>query len=230
MPICYIVGAAKMDQIFHPDETDFTIAADAGLKHLQGLGIQPDLIIGDFDSLGSVPPQPQVVCFPPEKDDTDMMLAIKAGLKKGYVDFRLYGGLGGRLDHTLANIQALQYLAHHQAQGFLIGEGMVLTAITNGSLRIKEGKKGILSVFCFGEPATGINLTGLKYPLHDATLTSDMALGISNEFTDNPAEISVKNGTLVILWFDERFDDQSVSIIRFPRYKDYSSASSFRTL
>lgn len=223
MPICYIVGAAIMDQTFHPNKTDLTIAADAGLRHLQRLGIQPDLIIGDFDSLGSVPPLPQVVCFPPEKDDTDMMLAVKAGLKKGYTDFRLYGGLGGRLDHTLANIQVLLYLAHHQAQGFLIGEGMTLTAITNGSLHFEWGKKGILSVFCFGEPATGVNLIGLKYPLHEATLTSDTALGISNEFTDNPAEISVKNGTLVVLWFDDSFDDQSVSIVRHSSNNEHSS-------
>ena len=122
MNICYIIGAgecAPMD--FDPGETDLLIAADGGYRAVCDAGMRPDLIVGDFDSLGGVPTDAPVIRCPVEKDDTDTMIAIKEGLARGYQRFQIYGGLGGRLDHTIANLHALAYLADHGARGRLVG-------------------------------------------------------------------------------------------------------------
>lgn len=125
MKECVIFCAAGFDGLAVPlTEEDYLIAADGGLKHMESLGVTPNAIIGDFDSLNYIPTGAEV--FPVEKDDTDSMLAVKLGLSKGYDRFLLYGGLDGvRLDHTVANYQALQYLADRDARGILIGRGFL---------------------------------------------------------------------------------------------------------
>ena len=128
---------------------DFVIAADGGLHHCRRLGIQPDEILGDFDSLGSIPEGASV--FPVEKDDTDAMLAVKRGLSLGFREFLFYGSLDGpRLDHTVANFQMLMYLADHDAHGTLAGIGQKVTLLRNGSLRFPTGMRGSISVFAMG--------------------------------------------------------------------------------
>ena len=209
-PVCYIVGAMPMTESFSPQINDLVIAADAGLLNLESLHIIPDIIIGDFDSLGHIPTKPQTIRYPKEKNDTDMMLAIKMGLKENYRKFVLYGGIGGRLDHTLANIQALAYLANRGAEGFLIGQGTVMTGIRNSALTFNQKMAGTLSIFSLDRTAEGISLQGLKYPLSNATLKNDWALGVSNEFTDQTAVITVKNGTLLVLWYSDHFDITAV--------------------
>lgn len=180
-------------------EDDHIIAADGGLTHVQTLGLQPDSLIGDFDSLGYIPPAAKV--FPVEKDDTDAMLAVRHGLKLGYKRFVMYGSLDGpRLDHTVANFQTLQFLADHGAQGYLVGLNTVATVIKNGRLSFPAGAQGILSVFCMGSDARGVCLSGLKYPLADGTLTAGFPLGVSNRFTGESAEVSVQDGSLLVLW------------------------------
>ncbi|WEV58491.1 thiamine diphosphokinase [Bifidobacterium sp. ESL0728] len=113
----------------------FVIAADGGLDHVRGLGIRPNLAIGDFDSTNvDVPQGVETIALPPEHDDPDMLSALKTGWSRGYRDFRIYGGLGGRIDHTIANIQMLALLAHNGGHGLLYGAHSVVTAICNGSL------------------------------------------------------------------------------------------------
>ena len=200
-PVCWCVGAGDFDAArFAPAPGDFVIAADGGLKYLETLGVKPDLILGDFDSLGTVPAGSNVLRYPPEKDDTDMMIAVKEGLRRGFVRFALFGGLGGRLGHTLANIQTLMYLSKHGARGFLAGERETVTAVTDGTISFPAACSGYISIFCLDEPARGVTLRGLKYPLTDAVLTSSVPLGVSNEFTGAAATVTVKNGTLVIVW------------------------------
>lgn len=199
--ICYIVGAGSVEGVsIRPGEGDYLIAADAGYARLRELGLEPDLVVGDFDSLASVPDHPNVARHPAVKDDTDMMLAARAGAELGYRTFVLYGGLGGRLDHSLANLQTLQWLSRRGLRAFLAGEGTAAAAVTDGTLHFGGGKSGIISVFCCGGRAVGVTLTGLKYPLSGAVLTSDMPLGVSNEFTGAPASVSVGEGTLLVLW------------------------------
>ena len=199
MNTCYIVGASPRCAAFTPDESDLVIAADGGLVHTQKLGITPNRVLGDFDSLGYVPAGANV--FPVEKDDTDAMLAAKKGLELGFREFLFYGSLDGpRLDHTVANFQTLQFLADRGAKGFLIGKDYIVTTVKNGSLHFPAGCTGTVSVFCLGADAEGVTLKGLYYPLENGTLTAGFPLGVSNHFTDETAEISVKNGSLLVLW------------------------------
>ena len=201
--ISYIIGAWHgEDACIRPREGDFVIAADGGYAALQALGVTADLVVGDFDSLGYVPQAEEVVQHPVMKDDTDMMLAVKLGLDRGYRNFVLTGSVGGRLDHTLANLQTLMYLAQQGARGMLYGEGTVITVLKDGSLTLMG--EGVLSVFCLSGEARGVTEQGLLYGLDNAVMVSGYPIGVSNEFTGVPATISVTDGTLIILWSAEK--------------------------
>ena len=197
---CLIFCAAEFDALVGPiGKDDWIIAADGGLVHTRKLGITPDVVLGDFDSLGYTPREAQV--FPVEKDDTDAMLAVKHGLAAGHREFLLYGSLDGpRLDHTVANFQTLHYLADHGARGTLVGKHFLATLIQNGRLAFPAGYQGTVSVFCSGGDAHGVTIRGLYYPLENGTLTAGFPLGVSNHFTGTAAEISVTEGNLLILW------------------------------
>lgn len=200
-PVCYIAGAQEPGEMaFAPHRSAFIIAADRGLEHLRAQGLEPDLIVGDFDSLGWSPEGENVLRHPVEKDDTDMLLAVREGLRRGCREFVLYGGLGGRLDHTLANLQTLVFLARRGASGWLLGDGLAVTALRNGSLSFGPEHTGAISLFCAGADARGVDLEGLYYPLRDAVLTSGFPLGVSNQFTGRPARVSVRDGELLVLW------------------------------
>lgn len=203
MGVCVIICAGGFSGLIEPlQKDDHLIAADGGLVHAQSLGLAPHAILGDFDSLGYVPQDAQ--CFPVEKDDTDAMLAIRQGLRLGYKRFMLYGCLDGpRLDHTLANFQALQYLADHGAVGYLLGNDYIATVLKNGKLTFSPDRTGILSVFCMGNDAHGVTIQGLKYTLTDDTLTSGFPLGVSNHFIGQPASIAVNDGSLLVLYARE---------------------------
>lgn len=197
---CYVAGAGDFVPTVLPKPGDFVIAADGGLAALQQAGVQPDLIVGDFDSLGTVPEGTNVVRHPVMKDDTDLALAVSEGFSRGCTEFLLNGTLGGRLEHTIANIQLLRRIAEQGGHGTLVGPNEYLTAVHNGTLRFSADERGYVSVFCLGDRAEGVELKGLLYALTDATLTGDYALGVSNEFTGVPASVSVRNGTLLVVW------------------------------
>ena len=200
MAFCVIFCAGEFDTLAQPlRETDLVIAADGGLLHTEKLHITPHVILGDFDSLGYTPESSTV--FPVEKDDTDAMLAVRRGLELGFREFILYGSLDGpRLDHTVANFQTLGYLCDHGAYGYLAGTRYIVTALRDGALRFPAGCTGTVSVFCLSGEARGVDISGLYYPLKNGTLTPYFPLGVSNHFTGEEAEISVKNGALLILW------------------------------
>ena len=198
IPICYIVCALPQSHAFVPSPGDLVIAADGGYAQLGG--VQADLVVGDFDSLGFVPAGEHVVRHPAQKDDTDTMLAARIGLERGYRAFVLLGGVGGRLDHTLANIQTLAFLRENGARAALLGETETITLLQNETLRFRAGLEGIVSVFSFGAVATGVFERGLAYALNDATLRDTNPLGVSNAFTGEPAEVCVRDGRLVVLY------------------------------
>ena len=200
MKTCIIFCAAEFDRLLEPvHKEDLIIAADGGLRYAQMLDLTPQVVLGDFDSLGYTPAGANV--FPVEKDDTDSMLAVRQGLKMGCSRFLLYGSLDGpRLDHTVANFQVLQYLADHGAHGCLIGKDYLITVLKNGSLRFSAQAKGTISVFCSGAQAAGVTLQGLYYPLKKGSLEPGFPLGVSNHFTGEESVITVENGSLLILW------------------------------
>ncbi|MEE1186673.1 MAG: thiamine diphosphokinase [Acutalibacteraceae bacterium] len=210
---CFIFGASEITSYpIMPDSDDYIISADGGYETLKKLNISPDLILGDFDSLGYVPTGENVVLHPVEKDCTDMELAFIEGHKKGFREFYLYGGVGGeRLDHTIANIQLISRFALNDASAFLLGEGKVITALHNRDIIFDKNASGIISVFCIGEDAKKVSIENLKYPLKDSTLSSFVPLGVSNGFTGKESKISVKDGTLILI-----FDEENLNKLKLP--------------
>ena len=197
---CIIFCAADFHGLVQPlQNDDFIIAADEGLTHVTKLGLTPNGILGDFDSLGYTPEGSTV--FPVEKDDTDAMLAVRKGLELGFREFYLYGSLDGpRLDHTVANFQTLQFLCDHGAYGYLIGKDYMVTVLNDGVIRFPSGCTGIFSVFCMGGDAEGVTIRGGKYDAENVTLSAGFPLGVSNHFEGNEVHISVERGSLLILW------------------------------
>ena len=200
MATCVIFCAAEFDALARPVEAgDYLLAADGGLAHFEKLGLRPNGIIGDFDSLGYVPTGAEV--FPVEKDDTDAMLAARKGLELGFRDFIFYGSMDGpRLDHTIANFQTLQFLADNGAAGYLVGKDYIVTVIREETISFPAGAAGILSLFCLGPDAEDITIRGLHYPLEKGKLTSGFPLGVSNHFTGKEASITVEKGSVLAMW------------------------------
>ena len=210
--LCYIVGAMSLTPALrpYPAPDDYVIAADRGFDSLMAYGVTPDLAVGDFDSLGHRPNHPNVIQLPAEKDDTDMVFALRKGLELGYRRFVLLGGVGGRLEHTLGNLQLLDWLTTQNAQGFLAGEKTAATCIRDGaSLTFPASMSGYLSVFCNSGTAQGVTLTDLKFPLNGHTLTGTFPLGVSNQFLGKAAQVSVEQGSLLLLW-EEKGDFYSL--------------------
>lgn len=202
--ICYIVGASVTDGMYiDKREGDLVIAADGGLASLEEIGIPPDLCVGDFDSLGHIPNIENTVCHPVEKDDTDTALAISEGTDRGYGAFVIYGGLGGRLDHTIANIQSCSGAAKRGAVCALWGEGSAVCVIPEGyRLTFNRDNTGTVSVFS-PDRTEGVCIEGLKYTVSGASLTSAFPLGVSNEFVGKDAAVYAEKGILIVMWNED---------------------------
>ncbi len=202
MSICYIIGAFKPNiSEINKNSGDLIIAADKGYLYLKDAGIEPDIIIGDFDSLGFIPKSncAEILKLNKRKDDTDTLFAVKEAIKRGYDKFVIFGALGGRADMTVSSFQTAHFLANNGCTAIFCGDGYSCTVIKNGNLKFKSGTKGTVSVFAFGGKACGVTEKGLSYTLTNAELTPDFPIGVSNEFTEDVAEISVKNGSLLII-------------------------------
>ena len=199
MDSCVIFCAGGFSALAEPVGTDdYVIAADGGYQHIQRLGLCPDAVLGDFDSLGYVPEGAER--FPAEKDDTDTMLAVRLGLRKGCHRFLLYGTLDGpRLEHTVANVQTLGFLADRGKVGYLIGENQIVTLLEKETLIFPQEAEGYLSVFAVDGNAR-VTLRGLQYALDDGELTPTFPLGVSNRFVGQQAAVTVTEGRLLVLW------------------------------
>ena len=200
MKTCYIFGAALgLPESFEPQPQDLIIAADAGYLALERLGVTPQITVGDFDSLKNLPTDTEIIKHPVRKDDTDTLLAVKIGLDKGYKHFCLYGCAGGRLDHTLANLQTLSFIASNGASGYLKGEDFTATALSGNSLEFSSEKKGNISVFSATDECE-ISIDGFLYNLNHEKITYNFPLGVSNEFIGEKSKITVHSGTAIVLW------------------------------
>ena len=203
MKRCFIFAAGDFYGLRErPAPGDLVIAADAGYRACREAGIIPDLLLGDFDSMDQPADFANIIRSPVEKDDTDTMLAIKTALARDCREIYLYGGTGGaRLDHTLANLQSLRYLRRRGARGWMYDRDFLWTVIENESLTVERTVEwGLLSVFCLGADASGIEETGVQYPLKDAELTAAFPLGVSNHILEPRARITVRQGALAVGW------------------------------
>lgn len=184
---------------------DFVICADGGYDACRGKGIVPDLAVGDWDSVREMPVDCERVDLPRDKDDTDMLAAIRIGVDKGYEEFHIYCGTGGRIDHTVANMQCLVFLAKLGKRGFLYDDGAVVTAVNDGAVRFPSDAKGGISVFAADGAAQGVDIKGLKYCLENAVMTRDFPVGVSNSFIGQESVVAVKKGTLYVVFPTEVF-------------------------
>ena len=199
---CYIFAAGDFEGSFEKREGDLLIAADAGFHHLKKLGISPDILLGDFDTIGEIPKHENTLVFPAEKDYTDTELAIMEGIRRGFGSFMIFGALGGkRLEHTIANIALASGYAERGYEVTLSDGNYYVASLHDSCLEFDEKQKGFVSVFPYLNAAKGVSIRGLKYPLENATLdSSNHTLCVSNEFIGKRAEISVSDGTVIIIW------------------------------
>ena len=209
---CYVFGSAEA---VYPKNTVFDndslyIAADGGYSSMRMASIVPDVILGDFDSCALTDEMKglgaEIIVHPIEKDDTDLMLAIKLGFERGCTDFIIVGCLGGaRFDHSIATLQALGYVVNNGGKAIAYGVGedgevMCAQAVKDGSLTLPSREKGHVSVFSLSEKAEGVCIDGLKYSVAGAILTPFFPLGVSNSFIGREATVSVEKGTLIVIY------------------------------
>ncbi len=181
---------------------DYIVACDAGYRNAEILGVTPDLIVGDFDSAPQPDTRGDMVVLPHVKDDTDTHYAARWLLEHGAKQVTLLGALGGaRMEHTLANIATGLHLARAGVEVLLADERSELHYLLPGRpLTLQRGDWMYLSLFPIDGSLTGVSMSGVFYPLSDATLTPDYPLGVSNEFTEPSAVLSCTGGSgLVVL-------------------------------
>ena len=199
MSVCYIVGAGEFYGTLSPKEGDLIIAADGGYDTLRALGITPDLILGDMDSVNADAAGIERLVFPVRKDETDSFLAYREGVRRGYSEFTLYGCVGGRDDHTFANYALLVYARERGHKMTLIGKSSDTFAMINESVTISGEPLSHLSVFAFGGDARGVSVRGAEYEADRVTLTPSFPLGVSNRFSGGEVRVSVENGKLLVM-------------------------------
>lgn len=203
MKRCVIVGAGEIYGRVDIKDGDFVIAADGGYEHLARESVVPDVLVGDFDSIDSLPfiEDARIVRYPVEKDETDMYLAYRIGAQNGCDEFYIYGGTGGREDHTFANYCLLLDAINDKNRVYLIGDTRKIFVIKNEKIELDLPKNKTVSVFAFGSDASGVTIKGLKYEAKNITLKASFPLGVSNstQYDATRAEISVKDGTLLIM-------------------------------
>lgn len=200
MKPCLIISGGQPSPIPETYKTSYVIACDQGCAYALAQGVRPDLVIGDFDSYsGPLPTDIEILRFPPEKDDTDTMMALKIALERGFRRFEICCALGGRLDHLYANLQTMVYAVEHGASCSITETDSWATVLKNGSICLPRREGFSLSVFSVSDLSQGVSLEGVKYPLTDASLSNTFPLGVSNEWTADTAAITVGEGTLLLL-------------------------------
>lgn len=193
----YMEGA--LSECLPSERAGLVICADTAHRQALAAGITPDVIIGDFDHDAGQPAESgRVIRVPSEKDDTDTMLCMKYAIEAGAEEIIIAGGIGGRLDHTIANLQSLAYAAAHGVSAVLT-DGNNEARILAGRAKFPKKDGFYFSVFAYGGICRGVSESGVKYPLRNVELTSDFPLGVSNEITADFADVEVKEGRLLVI-------------------------------
>jgi len=202
MPRCLIFTAYIRDdlkELISKERYDYIICADGGYIHAQRFGIPADLIIGDFDS-AKCPEnnEKNVISVPVEKDDTDTMLCVKKAIELGYDDILILGGIGGRLDHTYANIQTLAYAVKNNVNAVLRDAQNEVCLLRPGTYSFPKFN-GTFSLFAYSEKVSELTVGGVYYPAENISLNPFFPLGVSNKIIGSSAEISFTEGILLVI-------------------------------
>ncbi len=200
---CVIIGGADIgDYGLIKDrlkDDDLCVFCDSGLKHMEGLGVKPGLIVGDFDSHENPGLDTETIVLPREKDDTDTVFAVKEAIRRGYEDFLLIGVIGGRFDHSLGNVSVLLYLDSLGKKGCIIDDYSEMEMVSRSPAYISD-EYGFFSLLNISGEARGITIEDAKYPLENGEITCDYQYGISNEvLPGRTAKVSVEEGRLLLV-------------------------------
>lgn len=203
MKRCVVVGGADIGQYdrirAYLREDDFLICCDSGLKHREGLGILPNLIVGDFDSHENPHLDVETIVLPREKDDTDTVFAVKEALKRGFQEFLLVGVMGGRLDHTLGNVSLLLMLDSQGKKAVALDDYSEMEIVSDRPAYI-EDRYPYFSLLNISGLAQGITIRNAKFPLTDGEITCEYQYAISNEvLPGQTTEVTVKSGRLLLV-------------------------------
>ena len=205
MTTCALVGAVEFNAADFQarqaaGEFDFVIAVDAGFAHLEAIGVAPDMAVGDFDSLGSVPKARRVSRHPVKKDKSDMELAMEKAVAWDHDELVIYGALGARLDHTLANLQLFARFSERDVYVTAIGDTYAVRLLTGPDVFELPVTQGTVSVFSANDTARGVIERGMAYSLDDEPLSNRTSRGLSNELTGEEATVAVEQGTLYVFY------------------------------
>lgn len=200
---CVIVGGAKIgryDMLREQlREGDFYIFCDSGLYHQEMLGVEPDLIVGDFDSHENPHADVETIVLPREKDDTDTVFAVKEALHRGFDDFLLLGVVGGRLDHTLGNVSILLMLDSAGKRARILDDYSEMEIVSRETAYVEDCFL-YFSLLNISGITRNVTIRGAKYPLEGAEITSDYQYGISNEvLPGRTAEVSIGEGRALLV-------------------------------
>ena len=205
MSSCVIIGGADISDyewvLESVEDECFVIYCDSGLKHMKNLGLEPDLIVGDFDSYkGSIPKGVKTITLPVKKDDTDTVYAIKEGIRLGYKSFILLGVTGGRLDHTLVNVSALAYLYSRNLKGIITDDYSVMEIVPFEGAVVEKSYE-YFSLICLSEKARGVVIENALFPLEGGDIDFEYQYGISNKVKEGCdfARVFVREGRLLLI-------------------------------
>lgn len=203
---CVIIGGASIGDYGTVSaklrQDDYMIYCDCGLRHMDGLGAEPDLIVGDFDSYSNPEFDTETIVLPCEKDDTDTVFAVKEAIKRGFEDFLLVGVVGERLDHTLGNVSILLMLDSTGKKGTIIDDYSEIEIVSDRCEKpcIIDDSYVYFSLINISGTARGVTIRGAKYPLENAEITCEYQYGVSNEVLPGcTAEVSVGEGRLLLV-------------------------------
>lgn len=204
MKTCALVAACEFNAEHFVSKNnegafDEVYAVDAGFAHLESIGYAPDMAIGDFDSLGYVPKCRRVIELPVMKDKSDLEVAMDRAKTRRYDEVFIYGALGGRLDHTMANVQMCARFAEEGIGVTFIGDTYAIRIVVGpDAYELPLLESGTVSVFAATDECHGVIERGMLYSIDDETLTNRTTRGVSNELQGVEAAIAVEEGTLYV--------------------------------
>lgn len=214
---CVIVGGAGIGDYSriraYLRESDYLIYCDSGLRHMEGLGAAPSLIIGDWDSYEDPHMDVETITLPVAKDDTDTVYAVHEGIGRGFRDFLLLGVIGARLDHTLVNAYILSTLENRGCRGMIADDFSEIELVSSrigedgvkrpGKALIKDGYRFFSLVALEGD-ANGVTIKNAKFPLEGAVISPAYQYATSNEALPGlTAEVTVEDGRLLLIKITE---------------------------